>query len=285
MKKVLIDGEVVDEAHAVVSVFDRGFLYGDSVFETVRTYGGEPFALDEHLERLARSASRVLIRLPVNLAVLAAEVHRGLRAAQNPESYVRIMITRGSGPLGLDPTEVSDSRRVIIVAPLVRPPPEVYEEGVSVVTVQAQRPTDATSAEGAKVGNYLVAVLATQEATRAGAYEALFLDAKQRVVEGASCNVFAARGRTLLTPAESDGILPGITRATVIDVAKELGFDVHHEALLLGELQAADEVFITSSIREIVPVVKVDERPIGRGAPGPIARQLLAALHERVGAR
>lgn len=281
MKKVVIDGQVLDEEQATVSVFDRGFLYGDSVFETVRTYGGRPFALDEHLERLQRSADRVRIRLPVDASTIADEVRRGIEAAGNEESYVRIMVTRGSGPLGLDPTLVTDSRRVIIVAPLVPPPPEAYENGVTVTTLRAQRPTDRFDAEGAKVANYLVAVLAAQKARESGAHEGLILDSEGRVLEGGTSNIFALSGNRLVTPSEDERILPGITRARVIEAARDIGLEVVLEALPMEELLKADEVFLTSSIREVLPVVGVDGQPIGDGRPGPGTRRLHTTFREK----
>src|SRR5690606_3949734 len=172
-RQVMIDGRLVGEHAAVVSVFDRGFLYGDSVFETIRTYGGRPFELMEHLRRLEWSAERVFIRLPVRLEVLREEVEATLASAGNDESYVRVMVTRGQGPMGLDPSTAEHPLRVIIVDRLQSPPAEAYERGISVITYRTQRVGDATAAAGAKVTNYLVAVLATREARAQGALEAL----------------------------------------------------------------------------------------------------------------
>lgn len=272
--RVWIDGAPVAAAEARVSVFDRGFLYGDSVFETLRTYDGRPFAVDEHLERLARSARLVHIELPVPLATLRDEIHTALRDTAS-ESYVRLTLTRGTGALGLDPRTASRPLRVLIVAPLHAPPPEAYERGVAVITYATQRVGDATPAAGAKIGNYLVAVLAMQEARTHGAVEALIVDGSGHVVEGATSNVFAVRGDVLCTPSEGEGILPGITRRHVLEVAARLGVEVRLGALTKEELLLADEMFISSSLRELLPVVRVDGAPVGAGVPGPVTRRLL----------
>lgn len=279
---VSIDGQSCEPDAARVSVFDRGFLYGDSVFETLRTYGGRPFALDEHLERLRRSAARVLMELPVPPEELAREIRSVLEAARNPESYVRVIVTRGSGPMGLDLGFEVRPLRVVIVAPLAAPPPELYDGGVAVVTFRARRVADATDAAGAKVGNYLVSVLAMQKAREAGALEALIVDHDGNVVEGASSNVFVVHGATLWTPPEDAGILPGITRRVLLGVAAELGVPCEERPLPLSDLLGADEVFITSSIREVFPVVRVDGAAVGTGKPGPLSRRLLLAFRKKV---
>lgn len=276
-----IDGTIVRPEDAQVSVYDRGFLYGDSVFETVRTYGGEPYALAEHMARLARSAERVGIVMPVSPADFAMEVRLAVRAARNPESYARAMLTRGSGPVGLDPALAAAPLRVILVEPLVPPPASAYRDGVKVITVRTARPADA--AHGAKVGNYLASLLALQQALAAGAHEALILDAAGHVVEGTTSNVFVARGGALVTPPDDAGILPGITRAHLLEVAAEMGCAVRFALLSPADLASADEVFITSSLREIIPVVRVDEQLIAGGRPGPITRALHAAFRTRVG--
>jgi len=178
----MVDGELRAPGAQLVSVFDRGFLYGDSVFETLRTYGGEPFGLGEHMDRLARSAALVFIELPVPRATLEAEVRAAVGSGQNPESYVRVMVTRGQGALGLDPGLAERPTRVIIVQPLLTPPERYYTEGVAAITYRTQRQADATSAVGAKVGNYLVSVLAMREASRVGAVEALIVDSRGAVL-------------------------------------------------------------------------------------------------------
>jgi branched-chain amino acid aminotransferase len=278
----MIDGRPMAAESATVSVFDRGFLYGDSVFEALRTYGGRPFALDRHLARLAESAARVFIELPVSIEQIGREVASAIVGAGNAESYVRLTITRGVGEaMGLDPGLSRHPLRVVIVTPLKSPPPETYLDGVGVVTYRTERVTDHSSAAGAKVGNYLMAVLATRAARAAGAAEALIVDGRDRVVEGATSNVFAVLDGVLVTPPESDGILLGITRETVLAVADELGVPVRLASLLLSDLERASEVLISSSIRELVPVVSIDGRRVGPGTPGPLAQRLLAAFREK----
>ncbi len=278
---VMIDGEIFGEEAACISVFDRGFLYGDSVFETLRTYAGKPFALEEHVKRLAWSAERVHIPLPCSETELAAEIARLLAQAQTPESVIRVMLTRGVGPLGLDVPPDARATRVVIVAPLRPPAAEAYTSGVRVITYRTQRLADATDAAGAKIGNYLIAVLAMREARAKGAVEALIIDAHDLVVEGTSSNLFVVQAGKLLTPPETAGILPGITRARILQIAHELGLDIDYRALPLGELVGADEVFISSTVREMLPVVSVDDHAIGGGKPGPVTARLLTAFRAR----
>jgi branched-chain amino acid aminotransferase len=280
---VLIDGRPLSPEAAKVSVFDRGFLYGDSVFEALRTYAGKPFALDRHLQRLAASAARVFIELPVSIEQIGREVESAIVGAGNAESYVRLTVTRGVGEtMGLDPGLSRHALRVVIVTPLKSPPPEAYRDGVAVITHRTERVTDHSAAAGAKVGNYLMAVLANREARLANAAEALIVDGRGSVVEGATSNVFVVLADgTLVTPPESDGILLGITRETVLAVAAELGVPVRLESLPLGVVQSAAEVFISSSIRELLPVVAIDGANVGNGAPGAITERLLRAFREK----
>ena len=281
---VQIDGQIVAPDRATVSVFDRGFLYGDSVFETIRTYGGRPFALDEHLKRLEHSAGLVYIELPVTLQQLRRETLLAVSQAGNPESYVRLMVTRGQGELGLDPALAGVARRVIIVSELHPLPPRWYEVGARAVSFRTQRAHDATPAQGAKIGNYLVAVLAMREAKKSGALEALVVNAEGRVVEGATSNVFYLKAGTLMTPPLDSGILPGITREHVLGAAQSLGCPVRFACPRLEELQAADEVFVSSSIRELLPIVEIDGQQIGAGRPGAVTRQLHAEFRRQLDA-
>jgi branched-chain amino acid aminotransferase len=276
-----IDGVIHPPEEAKVSVYDRGFLYGDSVFETVRTYAGEPFALDRHLERLERSCASVFIPLPLPRADLAMEVRLAIRAAKNPESSARIMITRGSGPVGLDPALAAAPLRAILVEPLLTPPKELYQNGSRVITVRTERASDA--AHGAKVGNYLGSLLALRRAKAAGAHEALILDHAGRVVEGTTSNVFLVRGGELVTPPDDAALLQGITRMYLFEIAKELRIQVTFEFVTPEDLVKADEVFVSSSIREILPVVEVDGERVADGKPGPVTRRLHAAFRAKVG--
>jgi branched-chain amino acid aminotransferase len=272
--QVWIDGRSVAADEARVSVFDRGFLHGDSVFEVLRTYERVPFALDERLERLRRSARLVSIELPVGVEVLRAEVETALARAAYPEAYLRLMLTRGAA----EPASVgvpSGARRVLLVAPLVPLPAETYELGVAVVTQRSELVGNAV-APGAKVGNYLNSILALAAARRAGAAEALLVDRSGEIFEGSSSNVFLFSKGTLVTPPEEAGILAGITRSKVLALAGAWGVPVEQRTFTPRELLAADEAFVTASIREIVPVVRVDGDAIGGGRPGDFTRRLLA---------
>jgi branched-chain amino acid aminotransferase len=282
MRIAILNGRVTPPETAAISVYDRGFLYGDSVFETIRTYGGKPFALGEHLARLERSAERVFIPLPVPAETLAAEVKEGLLLAGNAESSVRIMLTRGTGPLGLDPDLAEHPSRVVLVEPFVPPPPEAYEKGIEAIVVHAARAADATPAAGAKVANYLTSLLAIREARRRGAAEAFIVDARGSVLEGTTSNVFFVKGGELVTPPENAGILAGITRAHVLRAAEEIGVKTSLRDVGEAELLAADELFISSTLREILPVVRLDAKTIGSGRPGPVTRRLHEAFKRYV---
>jgi branched-chain amino acid aminotransferase len=280
---VMIDGQLVPPERARVSVFDRGFLYGDSVFEALRTHDGRLALLDEHLGRLERSAARVFIPLPVSLAVLRAEVEATVRAHGSAESYVRVVLTRGvASALGLDPDLAEAPCRVVIVTPLKLPPAEIYEQGIAAISFRIERPSDAISAASAKIGNYLASVLAMKRARAEGASEALLEDAHGNVLEGSTSNVFAVFGGTLVTPPESAAILPGITRARVLLAAREANLPVELRSFSREELGRAEEICITSSIREVVPVVKLDGQAVGSGRPGPFARELLRRFRQIV---
>jgi branched-chain amino acid aminotransferase len=274
MRIAIINGRVASPEEAHISVYDRGFLYGDSIFETVRTYGGRPFALADHLSRLARSAERVFIDLPVSLETITAEVEQGIALAQNPESSARIMITRGSGPLGLDPGLAQNPNRVVLVEPFVPPSAEAYENGIGAITYRTVRSTDATPAAGAKVANYLTSVLAIREARKHDAVEAFIVDGRGNVLEGTTSNVFIVKDGRLITVPEESGILSGITRAYLLRAAERLGLAVVIRDIREEELVSADEIFISSTLREVLPVARVDGRPVGSGRPGPLTRRI-----------
>ena len=282
-KAVVLDGVLCSPDAASVSVYDRGFLFGDAVFEVLRTYGGALFAWDEHFARLRQSAQRVLLQLPVDGATLRAEVERGVAAAGNGDFNVRIVVTRGVGPVTLDPGAASSPLRVVLVEPVVPPPRDAYADGIAAITVRTRRSVDGTAAAGAKVTNYLESLLAVREAKAQGAQEALIVDGRGEVLEGATSNVFVAKAGRLATPPEEAGILAGITRARVLEAAAGAGNAVDERRLRPEALYEADEVFVTSSIREVLPVVRVDARVIGTGAPGPIARTLHRAFRAAVG--
>ncbi|MSP25743.1 MAG: branched-chain-amino acid aminotransferase [Myxococcales bacterium] len=279
---VVIDGVPCAPEEAKISVYDRGFLYGDSVFETVRTYVGRVFSLDLHLARLERSAASLGITMPVSRDVLMREIVAALANAHNEESYARLMITRGSGALGLDPALARTATRVLLIEPLTMPPPETYARGIRALCIPTVRASDA--AHSAKIANYLASALALRDARAAGADEALVVDRNGLVIEGTTSNVFAVADGRLLTPSLESGILDGITRELVLERARELGLAIELRALSPAELSASDEVFITSTIRELVPVVVVDGRTVGLGVPGKWTRALHRAFRQHVGA-
>ncbi|HYQ44623.1 MAG TPA: aminotransferase class IV [Polyangiaceae bacterium] len=278
---VMIDGQLVASEGARVSVFDRGFLYGDSVFESLRSYHGVPFALDEHLARLTQSAERVALALPVSVDTLRSELLHALSEHGNPESYMRLTLTRGVGrSMGLDPDLAEQSLRVAIVTDLALPPAEMYELGISAITYRAERPSDVAGVADAKIGNYLLAVMAAREARARGAREALIEDGKGQVLEGASSNVFAVFSGVLVTAPDTAAILPGITRRHVLSLAQSQGLEIELRAIAKSELASAEEVFVTSSLRELVPVATIDGQSVGNGRPGAISHELLRAYRE-----
>jgi branched-chain amino acid aminotransferase len=285
MTVVLIDGTRVAESEARVSVFDRGFLYGDSVFEVMRTYGGRPFCEREHLERLAQSCARLHIPVRAGIDEWSREIARTCEASGLPEHYVRVMITRGTGPMGLDLTQAQTPSTLVFALPLSPPAERVYRQGIRVALVHVGRATDGTSAVGAKTSNYLSSVLALHEVKQRGAEEAIIVGGAGEIVEGATSNVFAVRAGVLLTPPVEAGILAGITRKTVIELAADEGIEVQERQLHSQDLYTADEVFITSTVRELVPVVRVDDVVVAHGAPGLLAQRLLASYRARAGAR
>ena len=284
--RIAINGVISEETNARISVLDRGVLYGDSIYEVLRTYGGRPWALDEHLERLHRSAALLGFGCPPPPERLAAEIEAVLGASGNPqagrESYLRLIITRGAGPIGLAPQLASEPARVVIVTELHLLPAAFYEQGVAVRLVSAAAGSAIAICGGAKSGNYLPNILALGEAQAHGAHEALLLDAAGRVAEGSSSNIFAVLDDVLHTPALDVGILEGITRHKVIALARANGHVVREGELRPADLRRASEIFLTSTLREVLPVTQVDDWVVGTGRPGAVARQLRAAYHRSI---
>jgi branched-chain amino acid aminotransferase len=273
---VCLDGALVRPEDAVISVFDRGFLYGDSVYEVLRTYRGVPYLLEPHLERLSESARRIgMGAMPIR--ELSEETLATHRAAGNADSYLRLIVTRGGGKIGLDPALAEGSRRIVIAQDVeeMRPPARLYDDGCEVSLVDVRRNLRAAVDPAAKTGNYLNSVMALAEARKKGAYEAIMLDHRDMITEGASSNIFVVVGGVLLTPAPDVGILKGVTRGVVLSLAGEAKIRVLEVPLTPSVLtESADEAFLTSSIREIVPVTKVDGRPVGSGRVGPVTQRL-----------
>ncbi len=293
---VNLDGTLVRPSDARVSVFDRGFLYGDSVYEVIRTYGGRPFELEAHLARLRHSADRIGLAPKWDAARAAAEIARTLEAsrggdAPDPdaapwnvgERYVRLVMTRGAGEIGLDPALAVDPVALVVVQPIHGPPRRAYLDGIAAAFVGVRRASPAAIDPTAKMGAHLPNVLAVREAREQGAHEALLLDERGAVTEGSSSNVFAVRGGRVTTPPLAAGILEGVTRGIVLALARAAGLSASEARLRPGDLEGADELFITSTVREIVPVARLGDRPVGAGRPGPVTRRLHDAFRRRAG--
>ncbi|MGZ3439138.1 MAG: aminotransferase class IV [Polyangia bacterium] len=277
---VWIDGAPVDAALARVPVFDRGFLYGDSVYEVTRAFGGVAFALGEHLDRLERSAAGLLMRTPPRAAIEKA-VADTLAASGLPDAYVRIVVTRGAGEIALDPASADEPRLVIIVRAPQPPAPEAYRDGVEVAIVGRTRfapgvPTSTVDPQ-VKSGNYLGSVMAVAEARKRGAYEAILCDNVGRLSEGSSSNFFIVRGGWVSTPPLSVGLLEGITRRKVMQILAREKIRLAEQPLWPIDLHRADEAFLTSSVRGVLPIARADGEPIGDGKPGPITRRVMQA--------
>ena len=279
---VSLNGALIPPEEAKISIFDRGFLYGDSVYEVIRTYQGVPFELEAHLERLKGSAERLMMALPASLQTIAEETKQALKASDHKDSYIRIVCTRGAGPIGLDVNLAEAPVRLVIVQPVKSPPQAIYEQGAKVALTSVRRNLRAALDPEAKTGNYLNSVMALAEAKQRGAYEAVMLDHRDFITEGASSNVFMVTGGVVLTPPVDVGILRGVTRKVIINVAQQAGLRVLELPITEAALKDADEVFITSSIREIVPIVAVDDTTIGEGRPGPVYAKLRALFMEYV---
>ena len=268
-------------------VFDRGFLFGDSVYETVGTNHGRVVFFDDHLDRLARSAERIYLRLPPRDEIVQA-VWETLAAAENPESRIRIMVTRGDGTADLDPAAAGQPRLVVIVQPLGGPSPEVLERGAEVEIVSVTRNSPRAIDPAVKSGNYLNNVLAMGEARRRrpSAHEAILCAANGGVAEGATSNVFAVVAGQVRTPALEVGILDGVTRGKVLASARTNGILCYEVPFMSpDELRQADEAFLTSSVRGVLPVTRVDGQALGDGKPGPVTRRLMVLYRELVEAQ
>jgi branched-chain amino acid aminotransferase len=281
--KVWIDGNVVEGSEAKIGVTDHGLLYGDGVFEGIRIAARRVFRLDAHLARLARSARALALDVPGGLAHARQVVLDTARAFGAEQAYVRLIVTRGEGPLGVDPTTCATPRLVCIVDRLAVYPRELVDRGLDLITSSLRRPTPDVLDPNVKSLNYLNNALARLEARQRGADDALLLNAAGAVAEAAVANVFALHGDRLSTPPTTDGALEGITRGTVIEAAPALGLRVEERTLGRTDLLGADEVFLTGSGAGVAPVRSLDGRPIGAGRPGPICAKVELAYRERLG--
>lgn len=280
---VNIDGSIHGADDARISVFDHGFLFGDGVYEVLRTYQQRPFLYAEHLARLRASAARIALACPLTDEALLARIRDTIAAARlTGEAYIRLLLTRGVGEIVYDPRACPHPTLVVIVKAHVDLPEAARVSGVPVALVSVVRNHPASVHPAIKSNNLLNNALAMQQAHAAGAFEALMRNHRGELCECAQSNIFFVRAGRLLTPPVTAGLLVGVTRAFVLDLARRLGLDVDEPVLTEDELPGMDEAFLTSTTREIVPVVRVGSRVIGTGRPGPVTRQLMAAFAEAV---
>lgn len=281
--KIWINGQLFDKADAKISVYDHGLLYGDGVFEGLRSYSGKVFRLEEHIDRLWDSAKAIALKIPMEKAALCKAVNDTLKANNIVDGYIRLVITRGSGSLGLDPNKCSDPQIIIITDHISLYPKEMYERGLEIVTVSVVRNHSAALSPRIKSLNYLNNILAKLEGLQAGCSEALMLNTRGEVAECTGDNIFLVRGKELLTPPIDAGILEGVTRNAVMELGAKSGLTVREITLTKHDVYIADECFLTGTAAEVIPVVKVDSRTIGNGEPGPVTRDLIRRFHELVG--
>ena len=279
-KKVFIIGRLVPCEEAKVSVFDHGFLYGDGVFEGIRAYNGRVFKLEEHIDRLFESAHSILLPIPYSRDEMIEAVVNTVRANELRDAYIRLVVSRGIGDLGLDPRNCKESTVVIIADKITLYPEDLYEKGLAVITVATRR--NAVDALDPKIKslNYLNNILVKIEANRAGVLEAIMLTGNGYVSECSGDNVFIYRKGVLITPPSYLGILEGVTRSVIMDIAQKEGIPVKEVPFTRHDLYVADECFLTGTAAEIIPVINVDMRAIGTGAPGPVTRRLTKLYRE-----
>jgi len=277
--KIFIDGKFYSERDAKVSVFDHGLLYGDGVFEGIRAYNGRVFKLKEHIDRLYSSAHALLLNIPMTQAQLCQATVDTVKANKLKDSYIRLVVTRGVGTLGLNPKSCKQPSIIIIAGKIQVYPPELYARGMDIVTVPTVRNLHSAVNPAIKSLNYLNNILAKIEANNAGVEEAVMLNSEGYVAEGTADNLFIVKNGELYTPPLSAGALYGITRATVIELAQQACVKVCEPNLTRYDLFNADECFVTGTGAEIMPVVKIDGRAIGNGKPGPLTKRLTREYH------
>jgi len=280
--RINVDGQLGSEEDRLLSPLDQGFLFGASVYETVRTYDGVAFLVERHLKRLRESAHALGIDIDENDETLTQRIHETLEASGNAESSIRIVVSAGVGAIDYRQGSTKKPTIVIVVRPLQPFPESLYQDGATASIVSIMRAGRGNLSPRIKSSNLLNNLMALRQAHERGAYEALMLNPKGEVCEGSMSNVFVVKDGAIATPPISAGILEGITRELVVSIAREGGFDLEERILLPDELLRADEVFITASSRQVVPIVKVDEQPIADGRPGPVTRKLISLYHEKV---
>lgn len=279
---VYINGELVERGEARVSAFDRGLLYGYGLFETVRSYGGQVFRLDRHLSRLARSAEMLQIDAALDVAGLERAVYDTLAANEISDARIRLTMTAGEGERSISPPTSGSLTTVIVAEELILPPPHAYQNGIRAAIVGVAR-NSRSPLSGLKSIGYMESLLARSQAAVAGAEEAVMLNERGLVSECSTSNIFIVASGRLLTPSVEGGILPGITRDVVLELASGLGIEASECDVAVADLLDADEAFITNSVIEILPIVEVDQKPIGRGKPGEVTARLSEAYKEVVG--
>lgn len=279
---IFINGEYKTKEEATISVFDHGFLYGDGVFEGIRVYDGNIFRCREHLERLYHSAKAIMLSIPYTIEEMEEALVETVRKNQLRNSYIRLVVSRGPGNLGLDPLRCPKPNVIIIAESLTLYPQELYENGLEIVTAATRRNSPDAIDPKIKSLNYLNNILAKLEAHRAGVEEALMLNSAGYVAECTADNVFLVKNGVLYTPPSYVGALEGITRQAIIDIAKKLGIEVKEEPFTLFSVYSADELLLTGTGAEVIPVVKVDNRQIADGKPGPVMKKLLAEFQKLV---
>jgi branched-chain amino acid aminotransferase len=280
MTKVYVNGKFFDKNEAKVSVYDHGLLYGDGVFEGIRVYNRKVFRLREHVERLYESARHIWLEIPMSREQMTEAVLDTVRVNDKKDGYIRLVVTRGAGSLGLDPRKTSDPQVIIIVDDISMYPPELYQNGLEIVTASVIRNHPAALSPRVKSLNYLNNILAKIEAIRAGCLEAIMLNHNGEVAECTGDNVFLVKKGVLRTPPVNDGALEGITRNAVMELARAASITVQEATLTRHDVYAADECFLTGTAAEVIPVVKCDGRAIGTGKPGPITKQLHERFHQ-----
>jgi branched-chain amino acid aminotransferase len=278
--KVWINGKLYEKEDAKISVYDHGLLYGDGVFEGIRSYAGKVFRLAEHLDRLWHSAKAIWLEIPLSKQEMTKAIEDTLKVNGLEDGYIRVVVTRGVGTLGLDPNRCSHPQVIVIADLISLYPDELYREGLEIVTVSVMRNHPAALSPRIKSLNYLNNILAKIEGLQAGCMEALMLNHKGEVAECTGDNLFLVRRQRLLTLPNEAGILEGITRDAVIGLARGMDIEVAEVPLTKHDVYIADECFLTGTAAEVVPVVKVDSRSIGDGTPGPITRDLMARFHK-----
>ena len=281
--KIFLGDKLVDEADAKISVFDHGLLYGDGVFEGIRVYGGRVFLHQQHIDRLFESAKAIRLVIPMSPAEVIAAVEKTVKANNISDGYVRLVVTRGAGSLGLDIRKTSNPQVIVIADTISLYPPETYTKGMNLVTASTIRNHPGALSSRIKSLNYLNNILARIEGTDAGMVEALMLNHKGEVAECTGDNIFIVKNRVLMTPGLDAGILEGITRNAVMQLAVEGGYEVLETSMTRHDLYVADEMFLTGTAAEVVAVVSLDGRKIGTGEPGPVTRDLLERFRKLTG--